>query len=172
MRKITLVLCLSILLSILIGMVIAGSSMAQDEWQNISAMGVNFNIPPDWEKLDEFIGISEQEGAWFAGDIEHPNAYVIMARGEDLSFFLEIIMEEDDENIELISDENIEFLGHDARSVLMLNHYEEDFGRFILIENFSEQNEDFFMMIGVQEVLSEEFQPVIDTILASFTLEN
>jgi|GEM_PF-3846988 len=55
-----------------------------------------------------------------------------------------MITDADDESMEVITDEIIEFLGHDARSVLMLNHYEENFGRFILIEKISEEDEGFF----------------------------
>jgi len=82
MKKLMLIVCMTVILS----MCIASFSMAQDEWQNISAMRVSFSLPSDWEKLDEFIELSEQEGAWFTGDIERPNAYIIMAQGEDLFF--------------------------------------------------------------------------------------
>lgn len=75
---------------------------------------------------------------------------------------------EDEENVDRISDETIQFLGKDGRSVYLHNKMDGTHGRFIAVEGILETGEDLFLMIGVLDEYREAFQPVLDQILASF----
>jgi len=169
MKNLAMVLCFSVLLSI--GMI--GLASAQDEWQDISAIGLQFSLPADWEEFDMARnGNGHQESIWYKGEFAEPTHLLAMNRGEMVAMLLEVIVVEDDEGIEIISDETIEFLEHDARSVFVLHHREEDYGRFIAIENFTQAGEDFFLVLTFNEPLLDEFQPVLEEIMASFSLVN
>jgi len=168
MKKLPIVVCLCALLSILF----AGSSLAEEEWQDISAIGLHFRLPADWEEVEEEMGLSDQETIWFKGDFEEPTHFLILIRGEGVAEFMEFIVEEDDEDMVTITDETIDFLGYDARSVLILNQHEEDYGYFIVMENFVHEEEELFMMIICNDHLFPEFQPVLEEIIDSFALAN
>ena len=168
MKNLALVLCFSVFLSI--GMISLAS--AQDEWQDISTIGLQFSLPADWEEFDMARNGNGQESIWYKGEFAEPTYLLAVSRGEMVAMLLEVIVDEDDEDIEIITDETIEFLEHDARSIFVLHHGEEDYGRFIAIENFTQAGEDFFLVLTFNEPLLDEFQPVLEEIMASFSLAN
>ncbi|GEM_PF-991914 len=170
MKKLALIL----LFSVFMVMALTGTSIGQDQWQDISTLGLSFALPADWEMLDEELGMTEKEEVWFKGEEVQPNYAMILLRGEAVAMYLEGIVEETPEEFKdyLFADETIEFLGHEARSVFLFNPFEEAYFRMIAVKNLAETNEDILLYIFALEPLYEEFQPVLEKILASFSLQN
>ena len=168
MRKIILLIILVLFLGSSIFISIA---KAEDEWQTITDYGITLSLPAEWVKLEEKMGFSEKEAAWYKGNIENPDQFLILARGPEVSSFLEMFIETETEDSELVEDTQIDLGGIEARMVTMKNNEREANIWFIAASEVFEDGEGVFLNITSQTQKYEEFTPILQKIMDSIVFE-
>ncbi|HSV30991.1 MAG TPA: hypothetical protein VLH40_03080 [Atribacteraceae bacterium] len=163
-------LLLGITTLFLIALFAPGSAAAQDEWQTITLGEITFQLPPEWLRLEEVIGLSDQEMAWYLGEIAQPDLYLLLALGEGLAGYLDMFTMQG-EDVQIQSDETIAFLAREARKVVAFNRGTDQYGVFIALKTPGEAGLEMFLMTGTSAATYETYQPLIEKILATFTLQ-
>ncbi|MCX6090658.1 MAG: hypothetical protein NTX88_09900 [Candidatus Atribacteria bacterium] len=146
-------------------------SWAEEEWLNISIYGVTLTLPSGWVPLKEKMGFSEKEAAWYKGDVANPDQFLIMARGAEVTSFLELFMGDETEGSELIKDTKITLGGKEARSVTMKNSKRDVSLWFIVADKVFDDGEGIFLNITTQNKSYDKFLPILQKALESITFE-
>ena len=144
---------------------------AEEEWQTITAYGITLSLPSEWKQLEENLGFSEKESNWYNGDLDKPEQFLILARGENVDLFLEMFIENEAEELELIQDTSRSIGGMEARMVTLGNPQNDDKVIFIAVDKIFKDGEGLFMNITFQGNTSEEFQPILEKILDSIAFD-
>jgi len=105
------------------------------------------------------------------GDIANPDQFLIMARGPEVTTFLELFMGSETEGSELIEDTQINIGEKEARMVTLKNSEREAHIWFIAADKIFEDGEGVFLNITTQTQKYEEFAPIFQKILDSIILE-
>lgn len=152
--------------------ILASFAWAEDEeWQTITVHGITLSLPADWILLEENMGFSEKEAAWYKGDMANPDQFIILARGSEVASFLEMFMETETEGSELIEDAKIDLDGIEARMVTMKNNEREAHIWFVAASEIFENGEGVFLNVTSQTQKYDEFAPIFQKIMDSITFE-
>jgi len=141
-----------------------------DEWQTATLWPISFQVPADWQMVEERMGLSEQEMGWFLGDFHEPKLSLAVAYAEEAAMFLDIIIMGFDEDVDVLFEGTIQILGKEGRLVSLFNRTDRTYGSFIAVEEVTPAGEDVLLLIGSIEEEYQAFEPIQEQILASFTL--
>jgi len=147
-------------------------SWAEEEWLNISIYGVTLTLPSGWVLLEEKMGFSEKEAAWYKGDVANPDQFIIMARGKDVTSFLDMFIGSETEDAKVIEDTKITLGGKEARSVTMKNSKRDVSLWFIIADKVFDDGEGIFLNITTQNKSYDKFIPILQKALESITFDN
>jgi len=168
LKKIILLIILVLFLG---SSILVTCAQAEDEWQTITNYGITLSLPAEWVKLEEKMGFSEKEAAWYKGDMANPDQFIILARGPEVASFLEMFMETETEGSELIEDTKIDLGGMAARMVIMKNNERAAHIWFIAASEIFGDGEGIFLNITSQTQKFDEFTPILQKIMDSIAFE-
>lgn len=160
---------LTVVAVFLVSIAFISVAWAEEDWQTITAHGITLLLPPDWQQLEENLGFSEKESAWYSGDVSEPNQFLIFARGENIATFLEMFIETEVEESEIVQDISKLIDDVEMRMVTMENPQDDETIIFIAADKIFNNGDGVFMNITFFGGTSEEFQPILEKILDSFS---
>ena len=142
---------------------------AEEYWQIITAHGITLSLPSDWQQLEENLGFSEKESAWYSGDVNKPDQFLIFARGENVATFLQMFIETETEESEIVEDISKSIGDTEFRMVTMENTQDDETIIFTAADKVFNNGDGIFMNITFFGSEFEEFQPILEKILDSFS---
>ena len=160
---------LTVIALFLVNIAFISVAWAEEDWQTITAHGITYSLPPDWQQLEEDLGFSEKESAWYSGDVSKPDQFLILARGENVATFLQMFIETETEDSEIVEDISKSIGDAEFRMVTMKSPQDDETIIFAAADKVFNNGDGIFMNITIFGSTSEEFQPILEKILDSFS---
>ena len=158
---------LTVVAVFLVSIAFISVAWAEEDWQTITAHGISFSLPPDWQQLEENLGFSEKESAWYSGDVSKPDQFLILARGENVATFLQMFIETETEDSEIVEDISKSIGDAEFRMVTMENSQDDETIIFAAADKVFNNGDGIFMNITIFGSEFEEFRPILEKILNS-----